>query len=258
MSMYYVATRASFKEMESAVGTRVSRLNQKMATTLRKAAMSLGIRQNTRDGGRLEFYQVDQSGFTMLTDSGHKMFAVLKGAVNVRPLAWLDRDAMISAINAVNAKYGHRMDNPTHRKYLAELKATTEALLTKLEDDVVAEKPKHSNPGFAVGDMITHSAGYRETYPAVITKITEAGYQYQVYVPRTRLYRSSTVAQDVLIFKDATGSGNDWDGEITIPYQANKIWFELAPKKHNRRWSTKPYCGPGQTDADYHAYWYMD
>ena len=257
MSMYYVATRASFKEMESAVGTRVSRLNQKMAITLRKAAMSLGIKQNTRDGGRLEFYQVDQSGFTMLTDSGHKMFAVLKGAVNVRPLAWLDRDAMISAINTVNVKYGHRMDNPTHRKYLAELKATTEALLTKLEDDVVAQKPKHTNPGFAVGDMITHSGGYRETYPAVITKITEAGYQYQVYVPRDKIYRHHG-AHQATQYVDSKGWGNEWDGDITIPYQANKDRFELLLKKHNRRWSTKPWCGPGQTDANYHSSWSMD
>lgn len=158
MSNYYIATRASFKEMESAVGARVSRLNQKMATTLRQAAMALDIKQKTKSGGRLEFYSVDQNGYDMLTDAKNKMFAVLKGADNVRPLAVLRQADLVSAINGVNAKYSGRMDYATHRKYLAELKQATGALLTKLEADVQPAREIKArlapNP-FKVGDLLT-------------------------------------------------------------------------------------------------------
>lgn len=163
MSMYYVATRASFKEMETAVGARVGRLNQKMAATLRKAAMKLDIRQNTRDGGRLEFYSVDQSGYDMLTDGKTKMFAILKGAPNVRPLAYLVEQDMNAAIDAVNKKYGGRMDYATHRKYMTELKNTTGALLVKLEPDVKTvreSRPKLGPNPYRVGDLFTANWEY--------------------------------------------------------------------------------------------------
>lgn len=163
MSQYYIATRASFDDMHKAVGNRVSRLNQKMATTLRQAAMSLDIKQKTKDGGRLEFYCVDQAGFDTLTDSKAKTFALLKGAGTIRPLAWLDRAALQTAINQVNAKYSGRMDYQTHQRYLRELRDTTQALLTKLEDDAPTARPVRAvlpaNP-FKVGDLLSYEWPY--------------------------------------------------------------------------------------------------
>lgn len=163
MAQYYIATRASFADMHAAVGNRVSRLNQKMATTLRQAAMSLDIKQKTKDGGRLEFYAVDQSGFDTLTDSKTKTFALLKGTGTVRPLAWLDRNALHTAIDKVNAKYGGRMDYKTHQQYLRELRDTTKTLLTKLEADVPTARPQRpalaANP-FKVGDLLSYDWPY--------------------------------------------------------------------------------------------------
>ena len=169
--MYYIASRASFKDMEGAVGQRVARLNQKMAATLRKAAMNLGIKQSTRDGGRLEFYSVDQSGFDAITDSKNKIFAILKGAANVRPLAYLLEKDMTAAIDAVNKKYTGRMDYQTHQKYLGELKRTTGALLTKLEDDVKTPrevKPSLGSNPYQVGDLL--SANWKSSAPKEFEK----------------------------------------------------------------------------------------
>jgi hypothetical protein len=258
MSEFYIATRASHTAMASATGQRVGRLNQKMATTLRRGAMKLGIKQNTRDGGRLEFYSVDQSGFDMLCDPKNKLFAVLKGAVNVRPLAYLKQKDMVSAINAVNAKYGRSMDRATFAKYNRELEAATDNLLTKLDEDVKVAKPKPTNPGFAVGDWISHGE-WRTSYPAQIVKITDAGYQYQVYVPRTPVLRQPGIADWVKQFVGGSGWGNQWDGEVKIPFQANREWFVPVAKLVNRRWSSMScFEKPGQTDVVYSTSWYMD
>jgi hypothetical protein len=257
MSEFYIATRASHTDMTSATGQRVGKLNQKMATTLRRGAMKLGIKQNTRDGGRLEFYSVDQSGFDMLCDPKNKLFAVLKGAVNVRPLAYLREKDMVSAISTVNAKYGRRMDHATFAKYSRELEAATDSLLTKLEEDVKVAKPKPTNPGFAVGDWISHDE-WRTSYPAQIVKITAAGYQYQVYVPRRPVPREGA-ADWVKQFDGASGCGGAWDGKVEIPYQANREFFEPVPKLVNRRWSSmSPFEKPGQTDVDYTTSWHTD
>jgi hypothetical protein len=134
-----------------------------MSATLRKAAMDLDIKQKTKTGGRLEFYCVDQAGYDMLTDPHNKIIAVLKGADNVRPLAWLKRQELNQAIDAVNGRYGRGMDYKTHCRYLADLKQATGALLHKLEDDVKAErpaKPKLAPNPFKVGDLITAAWEY--------------------------------------------------------------------------------------------------
>jgi hypothetical protein len=258
MSEFYIATRANHKDMESATGQRVGRLNQKMATTLRRGAMKLGIKQSTRDGGRLEFYSVDQSGFDMLCDPKNKMFAVLKGAVNVRPLAYLKQKDMVSAINAVNVRYTTRMDRATFAKYNRELEAATDSLLTKLDEDVKVANPKSANPGFKVGDIITHH-DWRSSLPAVITKITAAGYQYQVYVLRNSVPRTRGVDTWAAQFNGGSGWGDDWDGGVKIPFQANRDAFWLLTKTITRRWSTMSRMEqPGQTDMIYSTYWHTD
>ena len=155
---YYIATRASHSEMVQAVGHRVGRLNQKMAATLRKAAMGLGIKQKTKEGGRLEFYSVSDSDYARLTDPEEKFMASLEGAGNVRPLACLVEEEMSKAIDAVNAKYSRRMPRDVFRKYEAELEQAVAGLLTKLEEDVKPvrpKKPKNTNVhGVKVGDLI--------------------------------------------------------------------------------------------------------
>ena len=209
MSEFYIATRADFNEMHSVVGTRVTRLNQKMATTLRQAAMKLDIRQKTKDGGRLEFYCVDQAGFEQLTDSKHKLFALLKGQPNVRPLAWLKRDNLTQAINTVNAKYTGGMDYRTHQKYLAELKATTGALLTKLEEDVKAErpvKPKLAPNPFKVGDLL--SANWEYSAPKEFTNLANCR------VARTT---DAYVWLEFIGFKDLVGiTHNVWSNTDSV------------------------------------------
>ena len=259
MSEFYIATRANHTAMESATGQRVGRLNQKMATTLRRGAMKLGIKQSTREGGRLEFYSVDQSGFDLLCDPKNKLFAVLKGSVNVRPLAYLKQKDMVSAINTVNAKYGRSMDRATFAKYNRELEAATDSLLTKLEEDVKVVKPKPTNPGYRVGDWISHHE-WRTSYPAQITRITDASYQYRVFVPRTRVPRQPGIDTWVKQFDGASGSGDAWDGSVNIPYQANSEFFVPVPKLVNRRWSSMSLLSnpPGQTDVDYTTYWHTD
>jgi hypothetical protein len=258
MSEFYIATRANHKDMASATGQRVGKLNQKMATTLRRGAQKLGIKQNTRDGGRLEFYSVDQSGFDMLCDPKNKLFAVLKGAVNVRPLAYLKQKDMVSAINTVNARYTTRMDRATFAKYNRELEEATDSLLTKLEDDIKVTKLKSANPGFKVGDMITHH-DWRNSMPAVITKITEAGYQYQVYILNNNVPRRPGVGEWAKQFVGGSGWGDQWDGEVNIPFKANREAFYLNTKKITRRWSTMSRLQqPGQTDMVFSSRWYTD
>ena len=160
---YYIATRASFTDMETALGHRVSRLNQKMAATLRKAAMALDIKQNTKDGGRLEFYSVSDSDYTRLTDPQEKFMNLLTGAEGIRPLASLVEADLDRAIKDVNSRYTGRMDYRTHQKYLGELKRTVGAALVKLEQDVKTQrevKPKLGQNPYKVGDLFTSDWEY--------------------------------------------------------------------------------------------------
>lgn len=245
MSEFYIATRADFSEMTAVVGPGVRRLNQKMAVTLRQAAMALDIKQKTKDGGRLEFYTVDQNGFDQLTDSKHKLFSVLQGKPQVRPLAWLKTSELTTAIKNVNAKacYAGGMDYRTHQKYLSELKATTGALLTKLEADVVAQrpvKPKLAPNPYQVGDLF--SANWEYSAPKEFELLSNCR------VARTS---DSYVWLEFIGFKDHMGvTHNVWSNtdsvKSTFPnaltYGTSSQWenhghfIPLAGNEHHLAW----------------------
>jgi hypothetical protein len=259
---YYIATRASHSQMVNAVGHKVGRLNQSMAGTLRRAAMALGIKQTTREGGRLEFYSVSESDYARLTDPEEKFMASLEGAGSVRPLASLLVADLNKAIDTVNAKYPGRMDYSTHQKYLLELKTTTGSLLTKLEEDVKVvkpKKPKNTNVhNVKVGDLIEihERYSYGRGMLVRVTKVSDSSVWWEKFGPGPMGYWANAKSAK-LHFKNVEVEydlGQD-GSKFFIPYAGNEHLFNTVVKEYGkdagkiitgmRRWSgyEKPLAG---------------
>lgn len=232
---YYIATRASHNEMVQAVGKRVGRLNQKMAASLRRAAMGLGIKQKTKEGGRLEFYSVSNEDYARLTDPEEKFLATLEGAGSVRPLASLVEEDMTTAIRAVNAKYPRSMPRDVFRKYEAELEQAVAGLLTKLEEDVKVvkpTKPKNTNVhGVKVGDLIEVHGRYsygRGDFVR-ITKVSDSSFWWEKFGPGTDGFwanakSAKTTFKNVVVKRDDGYGGT----EFFIPYAGNEHLFNTV------------------------------
>jgi hypothetical protein len=247
---YYIATRASFADMESALGHRVARLNQKMSATLRQAAMTLDIKQKTKDGGRLEFYSVSDSDYARLTDPEEKFMMLLGGSDGVRPLASLVESDLNKAITDINGRYTGRMDYSTHQKYLKELKQATGALLTKLDQDVkpVRElKPKLAANPYQVGDLF--SADWEHSAPTEFKNYADC---------RVARVSKAYVWLERICFKDTAGVSGNWSNTDSAKrafknvksYGSSSQWenhghfIPLADNSHVLEWrALKDYKG---------------
>jgi hypothetical protein len=243
---YYIATRASFGNMETALGHPVSRLNQKLSVTLRQAAMSLDIKQNTKDGGRLEFYSVSDEDYARLIDPHQKLINLLKDDVSVRPLASMVTENLQKALAKVNSQYTGRMDYKTHQKYLSDLKKATSALLIKLEDDVKPQreaKPKLAANPYKVGDLFTADWEYSapkefEKYANCRVARVSNAYVWLEYVGFKKEMNISGAWSNTesakKVFKKAKGYGKggmDDHGHF-IPLKDNQFAFEWVPVKN--------------------------
>jgi hypothetical protein len=237
MAEFYIASRNDHSTIATVAGGRVGRLNNKMADTLRSVAMKQGIKK-TQLGKKLEFYSVNKEQLDRLVDPATPFMLKLTDGTDFRPLLTVDGAKMISGLQTVNSQYGNRMDSATHRKYLNDLFKAVEDSVFKVNEDVKVEKKKNTNPGYAVGDMIWH-AEHRTYFPAVITKITEAGYQYKVYRPRFSIPgvmdKKAWAASTGLV--DVQAWGDQQDYEVKVPFAKNKENFYLETKAYNKRWT---------------------
>jgi hypothetical protein len=260
MAEFYIASRNDAGTIAKVAGGRVGKLNNRMADTLRSVAMKQGIKK-TQLGKKLEFYSVNKEQLDRMLDPATPFMLKLADGVDFRPLLTVDGEKMTLGLQTVNTQYGNRMDSATHRKYLADLFKAVELSVFKVNEDVKPEKRKNTNPGYKVGDFIGHGEGHnsRESFPAVITKITEAGYQYQVYRPMFGVDEKDpkTWAAEYISLKGATGWGDFWTGEVKVPFLVNKPMFRLDPKVHTRRWTkwcTKVLAVP-EDKEEYTYFW---
>lgn len=263
MGEFYIANRLSHSDMARVV-PGVRRLNQKLADTLRSVALKRGVAK-TQAGRRLEFYSVSQAELNELIEPATATLITLKNDLDWNPLLTVDADIMSKNLTEVNSRYTRRMDYKTAQQYNKDLQAALDASVVVIGQDHKKARTRHTNPGYKVGDFLSHSAGYRETYPAVITKITESGYQYQVYQPAFYVPWDDTVKAWAKQFKNAEAWGNAWDGNVKIPFEPNQKWFKLNPKKYNRRFTKYDQARLDNglavrtiKEAYYNSYWYMD
>lgn len=254
---YYIANRLSHNQMGKIV-PGVRRLNTSFAEVLRSLALKQGIKK-TQNGEKLEFYLVDDEDFENLTNPATASLIALKDSITFHPLMAIKKDKLELALLRINAKYPNRMDRATYAKYCAERDTAFTPLLVKLNEDVKTERKKHGNPGYKIGDMITHWE-HRVMYPAVITKITEAGYQYRVWVPKFHVQRGADMKSWGSNMVGVKAWGDHFDGEVKVPFLANKEQFVLAPKAHVCRWTR---CDTEvrtwqESDILYINSWHMD
>jgi hypothetical protein len=237
MAEFYIASRNDWGTITKVAGGRVGKLNNRMADTLRNVAVKQGIKK-TQLGKKLEFYSVNKEQLDRLVDPATPFMLKLADDIDFRPLLTVDGVKMTSGLQTVNNQYGGRMDSATHRKYLADLFKAVEDSVFKVNEDAKIEKKKNSNPGYVVGDMIWHTE-HRTYFPAVITKITEAGYQYKVYRPRfavqNTMDKKAWAASTSLV--DITAWGDQQDYEVKVPFAKNKDEFFLDSKAYNKRWT---------------------
>lgn len=153
---YYIANRLSFEEMERALGTRVSRINQGMAGHFRTVGLEMGI-PKTRDRRRLEFYCVSDEDYHRLTHGSMASFLALKGNIEWRPLLSLRREDFERAFDQTAARYPRRMDRKTFRAYERDLLAALRPIIVKIQDDRPREPARRpalaANP-FQTGDLL--------------------------------------------------------------------------------------------------------
>jgi hypothetical protein len=252
---YYIATRLKPSEMATALNvSSVPYLNQKMAQTLRKVAIKLGIKASQK-GARLDFYVVDETQFAELTDPQMATMIALRTTLEFRPLLTVDRDALSDAINKVNANPEYRrMDYATKRKYDVELLQAVENTVTKVQEDVKIERPKYcNNTNLKVGDIISVTNGWLETTNAQITKITEAGYQYRAWNPKAYFNR-----HNMRHAANCTVVGDDHDGSVTIAIRGNEQYFTMGKTKTCRftAKNDEPIKEGDYAYNRYHSYWY--
>jgi hypothetical protein len=246
MAEYYIGNRSSRDDMRKVLGVdRLSILNGRMSETLRSLALKKGI-QKTQAGKKLEFFAVTEEQLATLTRATTQTIMALKG-IEWRPLITVDATKMVNAINTVNAKYSHRMDSATHRKYTKELEQAIEDSLHKIAEDKKINRPSQpklaDNP-YKVGDLIVnnwrHIAPKEFTQTAYsslrVAKVTKA----YVWLERIGFKRSdigvwsnSKSAKDTLNNVETFGNLEDqcWSNHgHFIPLEYNKFLLEWQPE----------------------------
>lgn len=274
---YYIATRADWSAMNEYLGYQpgrgVSRLNQKMSQTLRRAAMALGIKQNTKQGGRLEFYSVSEADYNKLADPEERFMNTLGGSESIRPLAYLKAQELIDTIDRVNASYPGRMDYKTHCKYEAEMLKSVSSLLTPLEADVKtvrAVKPPLAKNPYKVGDYICYDWAYgapkafRDYANVRVSRVSDTYVWLEVMRFKNKDWTVwSNTRSAVLHFNQVDSYGADAhcqdDHGHFIPFEGNESQLEWVPitdykgKPVRRRWDQ---VGKGHSDSTKAGYCY--
>jgi hypothetical protein len=258
MSKFYIASRASHGEMSKILGAPASRLNQKMADTLRNIAMKQGIAKTSK-GQRLEFYAVDKAELDTLTAPIAATMNALKFDVDWRPLIIVDAEKMTAAGVKVNNKYPNSMTRQMHKQYLKELEAAVEDSVVKIAEDIKPQRVTHLNPGIKVGDWISHYE-FRTRYPARVVRVTDKSYTYEVYDRMCEFnlnYLRSMFTEEELQQRGMTAWGDIYDGEICIPFKGNEELFYLQRKK-TQRFSRRDITTLTEDQVKYSYRWYAD
>lgn len=245
MSDFYIANRLGFNEMSKVV-PKAFRLNQSMSNTLRSIAMDLGI-QKSQKGKRLEFYRVTEEELKSLTAPSTATLLALKDNIEWRPLLAVDQEVMSKNIETVNAQYPRRMDNATHRKYLADLKAAVATAVVKLNEDKKLARPKKAALGdnpFKVGDLIPykwdHGAPkeFADQYSCSrVVRVTKSYVELEYLgFKDDKVWANTKNALDM--FEGVVSYGHDrqsyGDHGHFIPFKGNEGLFHwVTPKKYN-------------------------
>jgi hypothetical protein len=252
MTNLYIGTRAEYKDINTALGRSVSRLNQRMSDTLRSIARKQGIKK-TEQRARLEFYSVNKEELDKLCSEKHQMLISLKGNQPLRPLIAVDADKMNAGIVETNSRYNGRMDSDTHHKYLKELEQAVEDSVVKIGEDLnIRKRAESGTHDYAVGDWIEVYGDYGFFFGhARITRVTKASYWYElasIYNGRFNNYNTA-----VSMFKNVTGWNRDQEWDFTIPYKGNEEAFTFGLTKRARG-SARPYGNPNKVEPGYRSY----
>lgn len=233
-SKYLIATRLTFSEMATALNVpSIPRLNQSMASILRKVAISQGIKAS-QAGKRLEFYVVNPEQFNELTNPVMATMVALRTSLAFLPLLAVDDDKLSAAIKSVNSRpeYMRGMTYAVKCQYDKDLQAAVSSAVMKINEDAKVERKKgYNTSGLKVGDIIDVPIGYRSTSNAIITKITESSYTYRAWIPLYSLEKNS----DMCTKNGGSRASDDWVGDATLPIKGNEILFKMG-KATTKRW----------------------
>tara|TARA_R110002153_G_scaffold28337_5_gene87609 strand:+ start:6254 stop:7168 length:915 start_codon:yes stop_codon:yes gene_type:complete len=179
---YYIGVRSDFNTMGKLLDRPMSRLNQKMAQSLRTTAMRKGIKK-TEQGERLEFFVVDKQEMDNLLDDTWRAMQKLSTSAICRPLVKVKADVFSDAINKVNSKpeYQRGMDHNTYSKYEQDLAKSFDNALEVVGTDLNTRKtkPKVADNPFKVGDLIPfHSYGDIWTHQGDNRKESKTYFKY--------------------------------------------------------------------------------
>jgi hypothetical protein len=216
--------------------------NAKTEDLFRSAAVSLGFPKKLH----LRFYSLSFKQAQRVCNPHHATLAQLETGIAIKPLIGFNEDDRDRVRRKINSRYPRRMNKDQFKQYKAEM---IDALANIMCPLVKYEKP--GNPGLKVGDLIEHH-NLRDCYPAVVTKITARGYQYQVMVPQ---HHVGSEGEGIEVYKGATHTGNHWDGLTRIPYRGNEHLFVTGRIK---RCQFDRYTRRANPNVEYTYRWWTD
>jgi hypothetical protein len=246
MSKYVIAIESGDIRQYLGEDAEIRRFNSKTVDYLQSAAINLGFPKKLK----LDFIIVGFEQARLICDPAHRTLQQLKTGAALKAVIGFNGDDVERVYKEINQRYPDRMDREEYKKYKAEIIEAMAKIMCPLSK---YEKPaRPGNPGLRVGDFLEVHRFHRCTNPARITKITAAGYQYEILSPVIRPSRDGSGIEN---FKDAQHSGNDWDGSISIPYLGNEHLFHVAKKVRVNfgSHSDEPVLAP-----EYSNYWYTD
>ena len=239
-----IGTRLTHSQMSDVVGGRIGRLNQSMASTLRKAAMDNGIKQ-TEQGLRLEFYTVEEEELDNLKNEQNDAYLAMTKGLTVRPLVQFNKQKFSDKVDEINSKPEYRggMKRDVYAKYERELRTAMAELCEVIGTDTNKRKKAETfTHDYKVGDWIRIYGDYGWLKGnARITRVTKSSYWYEMAEIRGGRWANFNSAK--AIFKDVTGwvephCGQEW--EFTIPYAGNEHEFTFEKVKIARATKHNP------------------
>lgn len=248
MAEFYIGSRNGWDTINTAVGGRVGKLNNKLSDTLRTIAMEQGIKK-TQAGSKLEFYSVNKDQLSKLLDPNTPLILKLRDEIDFRPLLTVDGDKMVTGLRNVNSKpeYSRGMDYKTHCKYKYELRKALEDSVVKVNEDIkIAKEQGPSLVGninnVKVGDVVmVKPSKYSRLSLARVTKLTNKSFWYEFILPHGQVISNIDYAQHY--FKDVNVICDKmYYTHFIIPYLPNKEQFSVeldwnkCPKTGMKRW----------------------
>lgn len=273
MNTYMIGTRLTHSQMSDVVGGRIGRLNQSMASTLRKAAMDNGIKQ-TEQGLRLEFYTVDEEELDNLKNEHNDAYLALTKGVTVRPLVQFNKQKFSDKVDEINSKPEYRggMKRDVYAKYERELRTAMAELCEVIGTDTNKRKKAETFTGtnpYKVGDYVWETGRSRDqTYQ--VTRVTAKTYTVAPLVLKQGVVSNKNYAMNC--FNGTVNKRPDRDDHhgFFIPLKGNEDQFTLGKETTIRLgaecpWSSKdaPYNYKGcmwiaeesQIGYDCNDYW---